>query len=50
MDSRERTFLIGFILLGVAPVFAKHLGPGITEMIMLFGIIISMSTAFFEST
>jgi hypothetical protein len=50
MDSRERTFLIGFVLLGVAPVFAKHLGPGVTEMIMLIGIIISTSTAFLKSS
>jgi len=50
MDSREKIFLIGFVLLGVAPVFAKHLVPGVTELIMLLGIIISTSTAFFQSS
>lgn len=49
MDSREITFLLGFILLGVAPVFAKHLVAGAAEMIMLLGMVISTAAAFFKS-
>ncbi|MFH1080078.1 MAG: hypothetical protein V1766_07425 [Pseudomonadota bacterium] len=50
MDSREVTFLIGFVLLGAAPVFAKHLAFGLTELIMTIGMIIAVSTAFSKST
>jgi len=50
MDSREITFLIGFLMLGVAPIFAKHLSAGTTEMIMLLGIIIATSTAFCKTS
>ena len=50
MNSREIIFLIGFLLLGIIPVFAKHLVAGATEIIMLLGIIISMSTAFSKSS
>jgi hypothetical protein len=50
MDSREITFLIGFLILGIAPVFAKHLALGVTELLMLLGIVISLSTAFSKSS
>ncbi|MDO9558983.1 MAG: hypothetical protein Q7I89_04765 [Syntrophales bacterium] len=50
MDSREITFLIGFLILGIAPVFAKHVAFGVTELIMLLGIIISTSAAFSKSS
>jgi hypothetical protein len=46
MDSREVTFLIGFLMLGIAPVFAGDLISGVTELIMLLGMIISTSAAF----
>lgn len=49
MDSREITFLIGFLILGIAPVFAKFLVFGATESIMLLGMIISTSAAFSKS-
>jgi len=50
MDSREITFLIGFLILGIAPVFAKHLVAGATEAIMLLGMIIATSAAFSKSS
>ncbi|HOU78197.1 MAG TPA: hypothetical protein PK175_09870 [Syntrophales bacterium] len=50
MDSRELTFLIGFLILGIVPVFAKHLAAGAAELIMLLGMIISMSAAFSKSS
>ncbi|MCK9197679.1 MAG: hypothetical protein M0P16_11940 [Syntrophales bacterium] len=50
MDSREITFLIGFLTLGVAPIFASQLSEGMTEMIMLLGMIIATSTAFCKSS
>ena len=49
MNSREITFLIGFLILGITPVFAQQLIPGATELLMLLGIIISTSTAFSKS-
>ena len=50
METRELVFLIGFITLGVVPVFAKHLAAGNTEIIMLLGMIVAASTAFFKSS
>jgi len=49
MNSREVIFLIGFLILGITPVFAQCLVTGATELLMLLGIIISTSTAFFNS-
>ena len=50
MDSREKTFLLGFLILGIVPVFAKHLAVGLTEALMLLGIIIATSAAFSKSS
>jgi len=49
MDSREITFLIGFLILGITPIFAGSLAFGVTELIMLLGILISTSAAFSKS-
>lgn len=49
MSAREITFLIGFIILGVTPVYAGSLAFGVTEIIMLLGMVISTSAAFFNS-
>jgi len=49
MDTREVTFLIGFLILGITPIFAGSLAFGVTELIMLLGIIIATSAAFFKS-
>jgi len=45
MDSLESRFLLGFILLGVAPVIAVF-GTGITIGIMILGMLIATSAAF----
>lgn len=50
MDGREITFLLGFLILGITPVFAGQLVAGATELIMLLGIVIASSAAFFKST
>jgi len=49
MNSREIIFLIGFAILGITPLFAQNLVAGATELLMLAGMIISMSTAFINS-
>lgn len=49
MNSREIIFLIGFLILGITPVFAQHLVAGATELLMLAGIVISTATAFAKS-
>jgi hypothetical protein len=49
MSAREITFLIGFVILGVAPIYAGSFAFGVTEIIMLLGIVISTSAAFFSS-
>ena len=49
MNSREIIFLIGFAILGITPLFAQQLVSGATELLMLAGMIISMSTAFINS-
>lgn len=49
MNSREIIFLIGFLILGIIPVFAQYLVAGATELLMLAGIIISTSAAFAKS-
>jgi len=45
MDSLEGRFLLGFILLGVAPVIAVF-GAGLTIGIMILGMLIAASAAF----
>jgi hypothetical protein len=45
MDSLESRFLLGFILLGIAPVLAVF-GTGITIGLMILGMLISASAAF----
>lgn len=45
MDSLESRFLLGFVLVGVAPVIAVF-GPGITIGIMILGMLIAASAAF----
>lgn len=45
MDSLESMFLLGFILLGVAPVIAVF-GTGITIGLMILGMLIAASAAF----
>jgi hypothetical protein len=45
MDSSEGKFLLGFVLLGVAPVIAVF-GAGITIGIMILGMLIAVSAAF----
>jgi len=50
MDSREILFLIGFLILGIAPIFAKHLVTGAMELIMMLGMILSISAAFSKSS
>lgn len=49
MSSREITFLIGFLIIGIAPVFAEHLVASATEIIMIVGMVISTSAAFSKS-
>ena len=49
MNSREIIFFIGFAILGITPLFAQHLVAGATELLMLAGMVISMSTAFIKS-
>ena len=49
MNSREIIFLIGFAILGIAPLFAQNLVAGATELLMLIGMIISTSAAFINS-
>ncbi len=49
MNSREIIFLIGFLILGITPVFAQQLPGGAAELIMLAGMLISTSTAFAKS-
>ena len=49
MNSREITFLIGFLILGITPVFAQSLLAGVTELLMLLGIVISTLAAFSKS-
>jgi hypothetical protein len=49
MSSREITFLIGFLILGIAPVFAGNLTASATEIIMIVGMLISTAAAFFKS-
>lgn len=49
MNSREIIFLIGFLILGITPVFAQHLVSGATELLILAGIVISTLTAFAKS-
>jgi len=49
MESREVIFLIGFLMLGIAPLFAGSLVFGATELIMILGMIISTLTAFAKS-
>lgn len=45
MDSSEGKFLLGFVLLGLAPLFAV-VNPGITIGILILGMLIAFSTAF----
>ncbi len=45
MDSLEARFLLGFILLGIAPVIAVF-GTGITIGLMILGMLIAASAAF----
>jgi len=45
MDSLEGRFLLGFILLGVAPLIAVF-GAGLTIGIMILGMLIAASAAF----
>ena len=45
MDSLESRFLLGFILLGIAPVLAVF-GTGITIGLMILGMLIATSVAF----
>jgi hypothetical protein len=45
MDSSEGRFLLGFILLGVAPLVAVF-GAGLTIGIMILGMLIATSAAF----
>jgi|WetSurMetagenome_2_1015567.scaffolds.fasta_scaffold1734632_2 hypothetical protein len=45
MDSSEGKFLLGFVLLGVAPVVAVF-GAGLTIGIMILGMLIAVSAAF----
>lgn len=45
MDSSEGRFLLGFILIGVAPVVAVF-GAGLTIGLMIFGMLIAASAAF----
>jgi len=48
MDSGEGRFLIGFILLGLAPMFiSASAGLGVT--IFIVGLLISMSSAFSQA-
>jgi len=49
MDSREVMFLIGFLMLGIAPVFAGYFAFGVTELTMLLGMVISTAAAFSKS-
>jgi hypothetical protein len=45
MDSLEGRFLLGFILIGVAPLIAVF-GAGLTIGIMILGMLIAVSAAF----
>jgi hypothetical protein len=45
MDSLESRFLLGFIILGIAPVIAVF-GTGITIGLMILGMLIATSAAF----
>jgi hypothetical protein len=45
MDSLESRFLLGFIILGIAPVIAVF-GAGITIGLMILGMLIATSAAF----
>jgi hypothetical protein len=45
MDSLESRFLLGFILIGVAPLIAV-LGQGLAITMMLVGMLIAASAAF----
>lgn len=45
MDSLEGRFLLGFILIGIAPLLAVF-GAGLTIGIMILGMLIATSVAF----
>jgi hypothetical protein len=45
MDSSEGRFLLGFVLLGVAPLFAV-MSTGVTIAVMILGMLIAVSAAF----
>jgi len=45
MDSLEGRFLLGFVLLGIAPLIAVF-GAGLTIGLMILGMLIAVSAAF----
>jgi hypothetical protein len=45
MDSSESRFLLGFIILGIAPLVAVF-GAGITIGLLILGMLIATSAAF----
>jgi len=46
MDSKEARFAFGFLLLGLAPLFATAGGAGLGVVFFIIGILIAISPAF----
>jgi hypothetical protein len=46
MDAREARFALGFVMMGLAPLFATAAGATVGIVIFAAGMLISTSTAF----
>jgi len=46
MDTREARFVLGFVMLGLTPLFASAAGAGVGIVIFTAGMLISTSSAF----